>query len=96
MKFRKSFCTTGAPNLDVPNPSLHSADKPGFYNPFSQLQSCYGRGKTLQEQYIVLEKLFEKARQDMERKGGENSVALSHTTRSEYDNTVYGYLRMII
>ncbi len=52
-------------------PIVTFGDKTGFCKPFSHLQSCYGRGKTLQEQDIVLKKLLEKARQDIERKGGQ-------------------------
>ncbi len=88
----KVFLHYRCPKPGCSKPIVTFGDKTGFHNPFSHLQSCYGRGKTLQEQDIVLKKLFEKARQDMERKGGDNSVALFTHNAS----AVYGYLRMII
>ncbi len=71
----KDFLHYRCPKPACPKPVVTFAEKTGFRNPFSHLQSCYGRGKTPQEQDFVLKPLFENARQDMERKGG---TILSH------------------
>ncbi len=66
MKFRKSFCTTGARKLDFSYTSLHSPIKLDSITHFHTFNHVMAILKHLRSK----KKLFEKAREDMERKGG--------------------------
>ncbi len=76
----KVFLNYRCPKPGCPKPIVIFVDKSGFNNPFSHLQSCYGRGGSLQERGIILKELFEKGRQDVESKGG-TKLSISRVQR---------------
>lgn len=68
----------------------------GWSNPYSHLKSCYGRGQDSKTQEITICDLYQKALVDSRKKGGTILHHFQRNALSEYDRSMYRYIRLIV
>ncbi len=71
-------------------------EKTGFSNPYRHLFSCYGMGKSSEEQEKILSELYEEVIELADKHGG---TVLNHfqvSALTDYEKMIYSHLKLII